>query len=138
MSASAYFTQINIIPNNANLLEVHSGTSKVGFQLWSGTASAGPATCCRPHPQILSMLSRRCRRASKILEIETNTLPTGHVVKQVTSDSGDECHHDITGLDDATLWTVFEKKDLSDFSICTNGEYRQVTEAEILAQRTAK
>jgi hypothetical protein len=42
-SASAYFTQINIIPNNANLLEVHSGTSRVGFQLWSGTASPGPA-----------------------------------------------------------------------------------------------
>jgi len=64
------------------------------------------------------------------------TLPAGHVVQQVTSDSGDICHHDVKGLDDSVLWGVFETKDISDFSICTNGGYRQVTEAEILAQKT--
>jgi hypothetical protein len=46
-SASVCFTQISIIPNNTNLLEVHSGTSTAGFQLWSGTASSGPATPLR-------------------------------------------------------------------------------------------
>jgi hypothetical protein len=49
-------------------------------------------------------------------KFDTDILPAGHVVQQATSDSGDKCHHDVRGLDDATLWQVFETKDISDFS----------------------
>ena len=35
-------------------------------------------------------------------KFDTDILPPGHAVQQVTSDSGDICHHDVKGLDDLT------------------------------------
>jgi hypothetical protein len=66
----------------------------------------------------------------------TTELPPSHHVEPDNSD-GDDCHRLVKGIDDDTLWKIFDRRKISDFSICNNGSYRPVTEAEIVAQKKA-
>jgi hypothetical protein len=62
--------------------------------------------------------------------------PPTHQIEPDNS-GGDDCHRLVKGVDDETLGKIFETKQISDFSICDNGGYRTVTEAEIVAQKKA-
>jgi hypothetical protein len=62
--------------------------------------------------------------------------PSGHQIEPDPS-GGDDCHRLVKGVDDETLGKIFEKRQVSDFSICDDGGYRPVTESEIVAQKKA-
>jgi|GraSoi_2013_60cm_1033757.scaffolds.fasta_scaffold86803_1 hypothetical protein len=63
-------------------------------------------------------------------------LPVGQI--KPDNSGGDDCHRVVEGVADQTLAAIIESRDVrSDFSICNNGGYRTVTEAEIVAQKKA-
>jgi hypothetical protein len=43
----------------------------------------------------------------------------------------------VKGVSDEALGPIIENRAVTDFSICDNGGYRPVTEAEIIAQKKA-
>jgi hypothetical protein len=47
-----------------------------------------------------------------------------------------DCHYNVQGVSDEALWQVFEQANVSDFSICANGDYRPVTAEEIISYQT--
>ena len=60
--------------------------------------------------------------------------PPGHTIEPDDT-GGDDCHQLIKGLDDETLWKVFERHDLPEFSVCNNGGFDVLTEAVLLRQK---
>jgi hypothetical protein len=68
-------------------------------------------------------------------KFKSDIFPQGHHLVASAGKPGD-CHYNVEGVPDGALWQIFENKQVSEFSICTNGDYRPVTEAEIIAFQT--
>ena len=68
-------------------------------------------------------------------KFESALLPS-HQVAHEPGVAGD-CHHNIKGVPDDVLVQVFANTDISDYSICMNGEFRPIKSAEeIIALQT--
>ena len=59
---------------------------------------------------------------------DTAILPQGGRLAQ---EGDDICHQVVEGLSDDALWPVFENVPISDLSICTNGDFRPLTRADL-------
>jgi hypothetical protein len=74
--------------------------------------------------------ARSSRNASGLVFSEAPAVfPNGHSIEPESATEGD-CHHNVKGVSDEALWQIFEKIDITDLSICTNGEFRPIANAE--------
>ncbi len=61
-----------------------------------------------------------------------NILPEACKFIQQTSDSGDECHHNLIGLTDKQARNIFKQVTLNAFRICTaNGDHRPLDQDDV-------
>jgi len=58
-------------------------------------------------------------------------LPTGYGIQQRTSDSGDECHHDVVSISNNRLKKAFKDLHWSAFFICDGSDYRALTQTDV-------
>jgi hypothetical protein len=57
--------------------------------------------------------------------------PAGTPIVQETSDSGDECHHNVEGMSDKALKKIFKAVDFHAFEVCQNGHASRLTDADV-------
>lgn len=62
---------------------------------------------------------------------EEGVLPNGYQLVQSVSPTGDDCHHEIQGISNNRLGNFFKAHAWSQFLICENGNYRQLTQADV-------
>lgn len=65
--------------------------------------------------------------------IEPEEIPPPGQANQSRSSTGDDCHHDITGLSNERLKTAFKKKNPGSIQICDGDGSRPLNEADTAA-----
>jgi len=67
-------------------------------------------------------------------DIATTFSAAPHTVE--SDETNGDCHHLVKGIDDETLWKVFEVQPFNNFSVCNNGTVHPATVEEIIALKT--
>ena len=65
--------------------------------------------------------------------IPVANLPNGHSLEQQTTPSGDDCHYNIMGINDAQCYELLKSVQPTDYQICAADGLRTITEDELKA-----
>jgi hypothetical protein len=64
--------------------------------------------------------------------LEETELPPGYKIEAVRSDSGDECHRDVTGVSNGQIKKAFkDRRHWNNFFICDGSDYRPLRQEDV-------